>query len=73
MRSFPNRYGAKLGHDRSGAYLFMPDGEGKTIHHDSPLILVFEGPVMSQVVVWLPHVLHSVVLYNSPGNYRIIG
>lgn len=61
------KYTARQGKERSGAYLFLPDGEGETLRHHLPLTLVFEGPVMSKVVVQLPNILHSVILYNSPG------
>lgn len=73
MHLFANRYGTGTvpGQEHSGAYLFIPNGHGKTIHHHLPLILVLEGPVVSRVVVWLFYVVHSVILYNSPGNKRI--
>ncbi|XP_046658800.1 alpha-mannosidase 2 isoform X2 [Homalodisca vitripennis] len=60
------KYSARPGRERSGAYLFLPDGE-ENLHFESPLTLVFQGQIMSKVFVQLPNVQHSVILYNSPG------
>uniref|UniRef100_A0A1B6CBG0 Alpha-mannosidase n=1 Tax=Clastoptera arizonana TaxID=38151 RepID=A0A1B6CBG0_9HEMI len=61
------KYNARQGKERSGAYLFLPDGEAETLRFQLPLILVFEGEIFSKVVVNLPYVVHSVLLCNSPG------
>ncbi|KAJ1529787.1 hypothetical protein ONE63_006533 [Megalurothrips usitatus] len=61
------KYGARLGSERSGAYLFLPDKEAQVLTLDKPLIKVVEGPVYSRVEVDLPGVVHSVTLHNSPG------
>ncbi|RZF47561.1 hypothetical protein LSTR_LSTR009097 [Laodelphax striatellus] len=61
------KYKTRLGQDKSGAYLFLPDGDGETIIVKSPLILVFEGPIMSKVLVQLSNVLHTIIVYNTPG------
>lgn len=62
------RYGARLGSERSGAYLFLPDKEAQVLSLDKPLIKVIEGPIYSRVEVDLPGVVHSITLHNSPGN-----
>lgn len=56
-----------MGQDKSGAYLFLPDGEAEVINVKSPVILVFNGPVMSKVLVQLPNLWHMVMIYNTPG------
>ena len=52
----------------SGAYLFYPAGEAKSIFYDSiPVIRVIEGPIMSQVqVIFFPVLVHTVTVYNHP-------
>ncbi|XP_034249440.1 alpha-mannosidase 2 [Thrips palmi] len=61
------KYGARLGSERSGAYLFLPDKEAQVLSLDRPLIKVIEGPIYNRVEVDLPGVVHSVTLLNSPG------
>lgn len=61
------RYKTRVGHEKSGAYLFLPDGEAEPINIKSPLTLLFEGPVMSKVLVQLPNLWHMVIVYNTPG------
>ncbi|XP_054262638.1 alpha-mannosidase 2 isoform X2 [Macrosteles quadrilineatus] len=61
------KYSSRPGRERSGAYLFLPDGEGENLRFQSPLTLVFYGQIMSKVFVQLPNVKHTVILYNSPG------
>ncbi|BFZ07971.1 hypothetical protein BsWGS_11009 [Bradybaena similaris] len=53
--------------DKSGAYIFMPDGEAQDVESFYPNMLVFRGPVMSAVMSHLPGVLHTSTLYNIPG------
>uniref|UniRef100_A0A8C4NBV9 Alpha-mannosidase n=1 Tax=Eptatretus burgeri TaxID=7764 RepID=A0A8C4NBV9_EPTBU len=61
-------YGTRSSRDKSGAYLFLPDGEAKPYVIDKPpVIRVTEGPLFSEVKTLLPHVTHSVRVYNLPG------
>ncbi|XP_030764706.1 alpha-mannosidase 2 isoform X1 [Sitophilus oryzae] len=53
--------------DRSGAYLFLPDGQAIEIKAENTIVNVIEGPIMSSVTVQLPHVKHKAILYNTPG------
>ncbi|XP_042328566.1 alpha-mannosidase 2x isoform X2 [Sceloporus undulatus] len=61
-------YGTRSTKDKSGAYLFLPDGEAKPyVPKDPPLIRVSEGPFFSEVAVYYQHVQELVRLYNVPG------
>ncbi|KAK3094740.1 hypothetical protein FSP39_005639 [Pinctada imbricata] len=59
-------YGARGGKEKSGAYLFLPDG-GARILKGHGVIRVVKGPVVSEVTVFMSHVQHVVRLHNSPG------
>ncbi|XP_047114785.1 alpha-mannosidase 2 [Schistocerca piceifrons] len=61
------RYLAREGKERSGAYLFLPDGAAETVRIVSPMIRIIEGPLFSQVDVVVPFVQHTVKVYNTPG------
>ncbi|UYV73641.1 MAN2A2 [Cordylochernes scorpioides] len=62
------KYGTRVkGKDKSGAYLFLPNQDAQSVEYSRPHIRVTEGPLVSEVVVFLPHVEHHVVLKNSPG------
>nr|CAD7594452.1 unnamed protein product [Timema genevievae] len=61
------RYSARPGKERSGAYLFLPDGQAVMLTLDRPLVMVVEGPLLAQVRVLLPEVQHYITLYNTPG------
>jgi len=61
-------YGAKEGRERSGAYLFLPDGPAKVIStRQAPLVRFIRGPVVTQIEVQLPFVLHTATIYNCTG------
>ena len=60
-------YGTSSAKDKSGAYLFLPDGPAKSVPSLSPTVVVEKGPVMSRVTVQLQNVIHTVRLFNSPG------
>ncbi|XP_040113420.1 alpha-mannosidase 2x isoform X3 [Oryx dammah] len=61
-------YGTRSSKDKSGAYLFLPDGEAKPyIPRDPPVLRVTEGPFFSEVVACYEHVHQVVRLYNLPG------
>ncbi|RZC36724.1 alpha-mannosidase 2 [Asbolus verrucosus] len=61
------KYGVRQTAERSGAYLFLPDGDAVPIQIENTIVNVIEGPIMSSVTVQLPYVRHIVTLYNSPG------
>ncbi|CAG9818669.1 unnamed protein product [Phaedon cochleariae] len=63
------RYGVRMkaNSERSGAYLFLPDGEAVPIQTENVIVNLIEGPVLSSVFVQLPYVQHSVSIYNSTG------
>ncbi|KAL0270255.1 UNVERIFIED_CONTAM: hypothetical protein PYX00_007725 [Menopon gallinae] len=61
------RYLARKGRERSGAYLFLPEGEAQIVRNKSPLIRLYEGPIYSRVEVFLSNVKHTVSLYSNSG------
>ncbi|XP_068944256.1 alpha-mannosidase 2 [Petaurus breviceps papuanus] len=61
-------YGTRNGRDKSGAYLFLPDGEAKPyISADPPFIRVTLGRIYSEVTCLFPNLKHNVRLYNVQG------
>ncbi|XP_072528782.1 alpha-mannosidase 2 [Salminus brasiliensis] len=61
-------YGTTSKKDKSGAYLFLPDGQAtKYSPSQPPVIRVTKGPVFSEVTTTFPHVTHTVRLYNIQG------
>ena len=63
------QYGTKSRGDKSGAYLFMPDGEATVIEAHSPLVRIIEGKILSYVEVNTPWAKHTVTLKSSPGKF----
>ncbi len=61
------RYGTKSRGDKSGAYLFLPDGEARPIPVEKPKVKVVQGKLLSYVEVRLPFCTHIVTLKTSPG------
>ena len=61
------RYGTRRSGDKSGAYLFLPDGPAKVIPTEGPLVRIVEGKVLSYIEVVLPFAIHTVTLKSSPG------
>uniref|UniRef100_A0AAR2J3Q1 Alpha-mannosidase n=1 Tax=Pygocentrus nattereri TaxID=42514 RepID=A0AAR2J3Q1_PYGNA len=55
-------YGTTSKKDKSGAYLFLPDGEAMPA-----VIRVTKGPVFSEVTTTFTHVTHTLRLYNIHG------
>jgi len=57
----------RYGKDTSGAYLFMPAGNGteKKLHKST--VIIVEGSLKSTVTVQTQWLKHTVVLSNSPG------
>jgi alpha-mannosidase II len=61
-------YGTREGRERSGAYLFLPDGPAKVVAtRQAPLVRFIRGPVATQVEVQLPFVMHTATIYNCSG------
>jgi alpha-mannosidase II len=61
-------YGTRSSKDKSGAYLFLPDGEAKPYTSKKPPVLrVTEGPFFSEVITSYEHICQVVRLYNLPG------
>ena len=61
------RYGTRRSGDKSGAYLFLPDGPAKPIPVEGPLVRVVEGKIISYIEVVLAFAIHTVTLKSSPG------
>lgn len=57
----------KKGRDRSGAYLFLPDTQAQLLKYNQPCIRVLEGPLYSEVTVFIPNIEHHIKLKSSPG------
>lgn len=62
-------YGVRSKGERSGAYLFMPDGEAKPLQLGSykPFVRIIEGKLVNYVEVHTPFFTHRVHLRLSPG------
>ncbi|XP_076081829.1 alpha-mannosidase 2x-like [Mytilus galloprovincialis] len=60
-------YGISHGKEKSGAYLFLPDGPAKPINYMSPTIRITRGPIVSEVVVYHQYTEHHVRILSSPG------
>ncbi|XP_065517504.1 alpha-mannosidase 2 isoform X7 [Lathamus discolor] len=61
-------YGTTSNRDKSGAYLFLPDGDAKPyIFTDPPTIRVAHGSIFSEVLCFFNHVTHSMRLYKVQG------
>ncbi|XP_022360489.1 alpha-mannosidase 2 isoform X1 [Enhydra lutris kenyoni] len=61
-------YGTTSKKDKSGAYLFLPDGEAKPyVYTALPFVRVQHGRFYSDVTCFLEHVTHRVRLYNIQG------
>ncbi|XP_019388008.1 PREDICTED: alpha-mannosidase 2 [Crocodylus porosus] len=61
-------YGTTSNRDKSGAYLFLPDGEAKPyIFTDPPTVRVTHGRIFSEVTCFFHHVTHTVRLYKVQG------
>lgn len=61
-------YGTTSNRDKSGAYLFLPDGDAKPyIFADPPTVRVAHGKIFSEIVCFFHHVTHTMRLYNVQG------
>lgn len=61
------RYGTRHSGDRSGAYLFLPDGPGRVSAVSRSLVRVVEGRLRAYVEVRQGWNTHRATLFNSPG------
>ncbi|CAH0550775.1 unnamed protein product [Brassicogethes aeneus] len=61
------KYGVRNRNERSGAYLFLPDGDAIPLDVQSPTVNLIEGRIFSSVTLQLPYVRHTATLYDSPG------
>ncbi|KAL0968420.1 hypothetical protein UPYG_G00266640 [Umbra pygmaea] len=61
-------YGTRSSKDKSGAYLFLPDGKAKPYSQkEPPVVRVVEGPLFSEVVALYQHFQQTVRIHNVPG------
>lgn len=61
-------YGTRASKDKSGAYLFLPDGEAQPyVPKEAPVLRVTEGPFVSEVAAYYEHFHQVTRLYNLPG------
>ncbi|KAL5019936.1 hypothetical protein ScPMuIL_002828 [Solemya velum] len=61
------KFGVAMAKEKSGAYLFLPNGPGTPIEIANPLIRIIRGSILAEVHVFLENVQHTVRLHNSPG------
>uniref|UniRef100_A0A3B5MUV6 Alpha-mannosidase n=1 Tax=Xiphophorus couchianus TaxID=32473 RepID=A0A3B5MUV6_9TELE len=60
-------YGTRPSKDKSGAYLFLPDGKPKPYNQkEPPAVRVVEGPLFSEVVAQYQHFQQTVRIHNVP-------
>uniref|UniRef100_A0A8C7XYX0 Alpha-mannosidase n=1 Tax=Oryzias sinensis TaxID=183150 RepID=A0A8C7XYX0_9TELE len=59
-------YGTSPSKDKSGAYLFLPDGKPK-VFPLPPVVRVVEGPLFSEVVAHYQHFEQTIRIHNVPG------
>uniref|UniRef100_UPI00398F1BDD alpha-mannosidase 2 isoform X2 n=1 Tax=Pristiophorus japonicus TaxID=55135 RepID=UPI00398F1BDD len=61
-------YGTTSNRDKSGAYLFMPNGEAKPyVSSEPPILRISRGPLFSEMVCIYQHFTHTVRLSNVYG------
>lgn len=64
-------YGTRSRRDNqamSGAYLFLPDGPARVLlPTPDDHVRIIKGSIFSQVLVYMPYVVHQVTLHRSPG------
>ncbi|KAG8575395.1 hypothetical protein GDO81_009541 [Engystomops pustulosus] len=61
-------YGTRTSKDKSGAYLFLPDGDAKLYTpKDPPVVRIIDGPFFSEVTCHFQHVQQTMRVYNLPG------
>ncbi|XP_061533570.1 alpha-mannosidase 2x isoform X1 [Phycodurus eques] len=61
-------YGTRPSKDKSGAYLFLPDGKATPYDHkEPPVVRVVEGPLFSEVLAYYQHFEQAIRIHNVPG------
>ncbi|XP_065841742.1 alpha-mannosidase 2-like isoform X2 [Oscarella lobularis] len=60
-------YGTTNAKDRSGAYLFLPDGPARAVQEDATSIRLSSGILVESVVAQLPYVTQTTRLIQSSG------
>ncbi len=60
-------YGTRKSGDKSGAYLFLPDGPAQPLSVERPKVKIIQGKILSYVEVEMTFGKHKVWLKNSPG------
>ncbi|XP_034032721.1 alpha-mannosidase 2x isoform X2 [Thalassophryne amazonica] len=61
-------YSTRSSKDKSGAYLFLPDGKAKPYNQKEPSVVrVVEGPLFSEVVAYYQHFQQTIRIHNVPG------
>ncbi|XP_077452238.1 alpha-mannosidase 2x isoform X1 [Stigmatopora argus] len=61
-------YGTRPSKDKSGAYLFLPDGKAMPYEQKQPPeVRVVEGPLFSEVVAYYRHFQQAIRIHNVPG------
>ncbi|XP_017776581.1 PREDICTED: alpha-mannosidase 2 [Nicrophorus vespilloides] len=61
------KYGVQQQAERSGAYLFLPNGQATPLAASNTVVKVITGPIYSSVSVKIPYVQHTVTLFNTTG------
>lgn len=64
------KYGVRQAAERSGAYLFLPDGDAVPLKTENTIVKIVQGIVFSSVQVQIPYIHHTVYLYNTPGKIQ---
>lgn len=59
------KYGVRRVGDKSGAYLFLPDGPATPLALGNPIVLVSNGKLESSVSSGLPFALHETIIKNG--------
>jgi len=59
------KYGTVASTERSGTYLFLPDGQATSILEKNPPIVVIKGKLYSEVITRISHVIHRVRVYHA--------
>lgn len=56
------KYGVRKGQERSGAYLFLPDGPAVPLILENPTVLVTKGTLETSIASGLPFATHECIL-----------
>lgn len=63
-------YGTRRKDGSSGAYLFIPDGPAKSLEPEPDhYVRIIRGSIRSQVVVYMPFVVHQVTVHHTLGTH----